>query len=382
MSGIDIKKLKGIIKDISDKKEKGHAEICTADEIDMSFYPTGIDVLDTNMGGGFVKGGMSLLYGPYSAGKSTLALKTVAKAQEDGYPVLWVNSEGKFNTEWARKVGVDTKSLAVLSADTMDKTADVIIRAVLDDVAKLIVWDSLAAVSPKQEKYTDTGKLKSIDRNTIGLIARTTSKISRFVATDLARLNASILFISQMRTAMSLTYSTQTAQGGNAIHHNVSLIIKVTSRRKQDTVEKSNPERWPVIYRIEKNQINGIEWKNINGMSIDGTGPHNIYSTLEYMKANKLITRNGSYYVFDDLSKQGWDNFVEEVTKNKDIYEKMLLVLDGNTINEETPEVAEEQKMIGEKDQMTNIVTYKDKVCEHCGSILKTYSYVSEYKVE
>lgn len=86
-------KIIGSLKTNEEKKEKAIPKsLNTVEKQDILRIKTGFDELDRVLGGGFVKGSLTLLGGEPGIGKSTLILQICDKIKADG-PVLYVSGE-------------------------------------------------------------------------------------------------------------------------------------------------------------------------------------------------------------------------------------------------------------------------------------------------
>src|SRR5258705_11533454 len=93
----------------------GDADVDKAIEV----VSTGSLGLDIALGvGGLPRGRLIEIYGPESSGKTTLALHTVAEAQEKGGICAFVDAEHALDPGYARKLGVDLQNLLVSQPDT------------------------------------------------------------------------------------------------------------------------------------------------------------------------------------------------------------------------------------------------------------------------
>jgi recombination protein RecA len=76
--------------------------------------PTGFPALDRALGaGGLPKGKICELVGPATSGKTTLALKFLARAQEAGGQVAYVDQALYFDPDYAHRCGLDLSRLLV-----------------------------------------------------------------------------------------------------------------------------------------------------------------------------------------------------------------------------------------------------------------------------
>lgn len=325
---LDFAAIKTLINGKANKK-LGKVTIMKGSDIKHSFIPTGIDVLDREIGGGFPVG-ISLVYGVFSSGKSTIALKAIAQGQKLGKRAVIIDQEGKFNPDWAIKLGVDVDNLLVVRGDTMESNGNVVVNLVNQKLVDFVVIDSIAAVSPKSEKYTKEGDIKALEDETVGLIAREMSKFNRQIATDIPNNNIVMIFISQLRTDISIAGQGRvkmSAQGGNSVHHAVSLMMRVRDNKYEGEVDDKGPLLWPVNYKIEKNHINGHEMIDVVVMNRRDIGPDNAETTLRYAKNCGIISLAGSYYSFGSFRTQGWEAFAEGVRKDPDLYRQIVEAL-------------------------------------------------------
>lgn len=327
-SGIDMKDIEGKLKNVFKKHGKDKVGLVRACDLQYNYIPTTIDVLDSAIGGGFLYGSTVLLYGPYSSGKTTLAMRAVGSAQKQGKTCLWVSAE-PFNAGWAEKNGVDLDNLLMIRGETLETNADVLPPLINDKSIDIIVYDSIGAVSPKGEKYEKDGSFREIGNDTIGMLARQLSKLNRIIATDVIRNDVSVIFISQVRTNINITgRSSQKAQGGNSVYHSASLILKIKDNKFDGVSDDDGLVFWPVNIRIDKNHITGVERKELTIYNKRNVGPDNELTTLEYAKNKGIITLAGSYYSFGDFKAQGWNSFVETAVEERDIYDAIIEKID------------------------------------------------------
>jgi recombination protein RecA len=80
----------------------------------VAHISTGFSQLDLVLGvGGFPKGRVSELVGLPTSGKTTLALKFLAQAQEEGGQVGYIDQARYFDPDYAHRCGLDLSSLVV-----------------------------------------------------------------------------------------------------------------------------------------------------------------------------------------------------------------------------------------------------------------------------
>src|SRR5262249_53195014 len=118
--------------------------------IEIEAISTGSLGLDIALGiGGLPRGRIVEIYGPESAGKTTLALHCVAEAQKNGGVCAFVDAEHALDTVYARKLGVDLDDLLVSQPDTGEQALEITDTLVRSGAIDVLVVDSVAALTPR-----------------------------------------------------------------------------------------------------------------------------------------------------------------------------------------------------------------------------------------
>ena len=102
----------------------------------IEVIPTGSIALDIALGiGGLPRGRIVEIYGPESSGKTTLTLHAIANAQKAGGICAFIDAEHAFDSEYAKKLGVDIDALLVSQPDTGEQALEIMSRPERDDPA-------------------------------------------------------------------------------------------------------------------------------------------------------------------------------------------------------------------------------------------------------
>ncbi len=179
--------------------------------------------------GGLPVGRIVEIFGPPSIGKSHIAIQIAKHTQEMGGIVVYIDTENATSVENLGLLGVDIEQRFVYvdthcTEEVLSIAEKTIIKAkaLRKDVPITIIWDSVAATSPKDELLGD------YDKQTIGLNARVISKGMRKITGVIA--NEKVLFIclNQIRTKVGVMYGDPTTTpGGKAIPFHSSVRIKL-----------------------------------------------------------------------------------------------------------------------------------------------------------
>ena len=192
---------------------------------DVEVIPTGSIGLNWALGvGGFPRGRIIEIYGPESSGKTTLAIHAMAEAQKAGGIAAMIDAEHAFDRFYAEKLGVDVNNLLIAQPDNGEQALDIAEQLIRSSAIDILVVDSVAALTPKNEIEGDMG-----DRN-VGLQARLMSQAMRKLTGAIARTNTTCIFINQLREKIGVMFGpAETTTGGNALKFYASVRIDIRS---------------------------------------------------------------------------------------------------------------------------------------------------------
>jgi recombination protein RecA len=182
--------------------------------------------------GGYPEGRIIEISGAPSSGKSHLAYHAASVAQKLGGLVVYVDTENSVPVQKLADMGIDVRKRFVY-VDThcteevfsiIESTITKAKQIVEKNVPIVVIWDSVAATSPKAEldgEYED---------NTIGLQARVISKGMRKITGVIGQNNVTLICINQIREKIGVMYGDPTTTpGGKAIPFHASVRISLTS---------------------------------------------------------------------------------------------------------------------------------------------------------
>lgn len=185
--------------------------------------PTGSIGLDYALGiGGLPRGRIIEIFGPESSGKTTLALHTVAQAQAAGGIAAFVDAEHALDPEYARKIGVKLPELLISQPDTGEQALDIVESLVRSGNVDVIVIDSVAALTPKDEIEGEMGQQH------VGKQARLMSQALRKLTGIVARSKTIVIFINQIRMQIGVMFGNpETTPGGKALKFYTSVRLDI-----------------------------------------------------------------------------------------------------------------------------------------------------------
>jgi len=231
------------VKDISEtlrsiKTKFGDESIMTLGEsrkVDVDAVPTGSIGLDDALGiGGLPRGRVVEIYGPESSGKTTLSLHVVAEAQRLNGICAFIDAEHAMDPEYAKNLGVSLEDLLVSQPDTGEQALEIVESLVRSGKIDVIVIDSVAALTPKDEIEGEMGATH------VGKQARLMSQALRKLTSIVSKSKTVVIFINQIRMKIGVMFGNpETTPGGKALKFYSSVrldIRRIAQIKKGDEV--------------------------------------------------------------------------------------------------------------------------------------------------
>jgi recombination protein RecA len=208
------------------KTKFGDEAIMTLGEkprVDVAAIPTGSISLDYALGtGGLPRGRIIEIFGPESSGKTTLALHVVAEAQKEGGICAFVDAEHAMDPEYSKRLGVKIDELLISQPDTGEQALEIVESLVRSGKVDVIVVDSVAALTPKDEIEGEMGA------HHVGKQARLMSQALRKLTAIVARSKTIVIFINQLRMKIGVMFGNpETTPGGKALKFYSSVRIDI-----------------------------------------------------------------------------------------------------------------------------------------------------------
>lgn len=207
--------------------------------------------------GGYPEGRIIEISGAPSIGKSHLAYHAAAITQQMGGLVVYIDTENATPVAKLANMGIDIKRRFVyVDTHCTEEVFSIIESTILKakqivdkNLPILVIWDSIAATSPKAEldgEYED---------NTIGLQARVISKGMRKITGVIGQNNVTLLCLNQIRDKIGVMYGDPTTTpGGKAIPFHSSVRISLTSGNPVKD-KTGNVVGIHVISTVKKNKV-------------------------------------------------------------------------------------------------------------------------------
>jgi len=290
-----------------------------------------IPEIDELLGGGIPYGRVTTAWGTAGCGKTTLAYSLTASAQKQGKIVYYIALE-PFDKERAKKFGVNLNDLVMGHFPKAEQSLDSIVKFAREGLVDVIVLDSIHALSPTGEQEKKSGKQKSLEDDTMALLARKLSQFFRVAVDPIGRNNVALFLVGQARTSVGFIAIDQLT-GGNALKHYSKIILKLRRGQKGDSpVDKYKEyftENGKERYRT-KTEIVGfdcvvkLEKSQITGAKMEGTEIHiPFYYDSGFTKIDKSVCKQcGDKFGKDGLCKCQREELESPSTEDQNTSEK------------------------------------------------------------
>ncbi len=278
---------------------------------------TGSLGLDIALGiGGLPQGRIVEIYGPESAGKTTLTLEVLAQAQKDGSPCAFIDAEHALDPQYAEALGVDVDNLILSQPDTGEQALEIAETLVRSGVIKCLIIDSVAALVPKAEIEGEMGD------SHVGLQARLMSQALRKLTGAIKHSNCLVIFINQIRMKIGVMFGNpETTSGGNALkfYSSVRLDIRRTGAVKNGEDVIGNETRVKIVKNKVAPPFRKAEFQILYGQGINSTG-----EIIAFGVELGLIDKAGAWYSVDGQKiGQGMNNSVQYLNENTDLRDRI-----------------------------------------------------------
>ena len=218
-------------------------------KVGIDCIPTGSIGLDAALGiGGLPRGRVIEIFGPESSGKTTLALHVVCEAQKKGGICAFIDAEHAMDPDYTRKIGVNINDLLISQPDTGEQALEIVESLVRSGKIDVIVIDSVAALTPKDEIEGEMGAYH------VGKQARLMSQALRKLTAIVAKSKTIVIFINQIRMRIGVMFGNpETTPGGRALKFYTSVrldIRRIAQIKKGDEVVGSRTR-----VKVVKNKV-------------------------------------------------------------------------------------------------------------------------------
>ena len=287
-------------------------------KVNVGAIPTGSIGVDWALGiGGMPRGRIIEIFGPESSGKTTLALHTVAEAQKLDGVCAFIDAEHAMDPEYAQKLGVKIEDLLISQPDTGEQALEIVESLVRSGKIDVIVIDSVAALTPKDEIEGDMGATH------VGKQARLMSQALRKLTAIVAKSKTVVIFINQIRMQIGVMFGNpETTPGGKALKFYTSVRIdirRIAQIKKGDEV-MGGRHRVKIVKNKVAPPFRSVEFDLMYNEGISREG-----ELLALGEKYDIVSKSGASYRFGDVSLgRGYDAARTFLKENKKVANEIL----------------------------------------------------------
>lgn len=260
-------------------------------KVDIDSVSTGSIGLDDALGiGGLPRGRIVEIFGPESSGKTTLSLHAVAEAQKGNGVCAFIDAEHAMDPEYAKAIGVKLDELLVSQPGSGEQALEIVESLVRSGKVDVIVIDSVAALTPKDEIEGEMGA------HHVGKQARLMSQALRKLTGIVSKSKTVVIFINQIRMQVGVMFGNpETTPGGKALkfYTSVRLDIRRIAQIKKGDEVVGGRHRVKVVKNKVAAPFRTTEFDLIYGEGISREG-----ELLALGEKYDLVSKSGASYSY------------------------------------------------------------------------------------
>src|SRR3989344_2821473 len=287
-------------------------------KVDVNAIPTGSIGVGWALGiGGLPRGRVIEVFGPESSGKTSLCLHTIAEAQKKGGVCAVVDAEHALDPEDAKKLGVKIEDLLVSQPDTGEQALEIVESLVRSGKIDVIVIDSVAALTPKDEIEGDMGAQH------VGKQARLMSQALRKLNAIVAKTKTVVIFINQIRMQIGVMFGNpETTPGGKALKFYTSVRLDI--RRIAQIKKGEEVVGGRVRVKVVKNKV-AAPFKTTEFDLMYNEGISREGELIALGEKFDIISKSGTSYSYGETKLgRGYDATRSFLRENKPIANDIL----------------------------------------------------------
>ncbi len=297
-----------------------------------------LDYIICPSAGGMPRGQTIEFWGPYSTGKSTIALGLCANATANHEYAVYVDAEGSLDPQMAKRAGVVDKYFHIMDPSDARKQALMIEMLMKSGETGVVVIDSLPAWKPdpepkKGEDDVDFTKSRMAEQSSF--LTQTVMHLVR-----VARVNKVVLvLLNQARE--NLNYMGLKPFGGKAIEHVDSVRIRLTGRVANSSDRIIDPVNNKLVGQyttalVDKNKTS-IPMQEAKLPLFLGRGVNPYMEVAMLAQKAGIVTGVSGWFKFVDTGESiahGIDNFSQKLFDDVEFYSSLRKkVIDKLCIN-------------------------------------------------
>ncbi len=299
-------------------------EVLTASSTIRQVIPTSSLAVNVSTGiGGIPKGRFTHIYGPDSAGKTTLGLDIAKHSLIHDGKVLYLDVEQTLDEGLVKQMIGDLRNddnFVVAMPRSAEDAFVLTERAIESGEFDLIIFDSIGALAPEKEISDAFGDPH------YALVARLMTTFFKRNAFDVRTHDIAFVFLNQVRANIGSFIKTFEMPGGHALKHYSSLTISLFKSEKIE-LKKGKPETAignKVKFSFPKNKV-GVPHRSGTFPIVWGEGIHYIRDVINFATDLGVLSQRGPYKSFEDETLGlGLLKTIELLEEDKELLDKIV----------------------------------------------------------
>jgi len=278
--------------------------------------PTGSLSLDYALGiGGVPRGRIVEIYGPESAGKTTLCLHIIAEAQKKGGLAAFIDAEHALDVNYAKRLGVDTTNLLLSQPDFGEQALEIVDTLIRSNALDIIVVDSVAALVPRSEIEGDMGDPQ------MAMQARLMSQALRKITGAISKSKTCVIFINQLRSKIGVMFGNpETTTGGNALKFYASVRLDI--RRVAAIKDGNNVIGNRTKVKIAKSKV-APPFKEVEFDILYNEGISKAGDVIDLATEKGILKKSGAWFTYKEDRFQGREQLKQKLLEDQKLFEEL-----------------------------------------------------------
>ena len=251
----------------------------------------------------------------------------MAEAQKQGGLCAFIDAEHALDPDYSRKIGVRVDELLISQPDYGEQALEIVDSLIRSGKVDVIVVDSVAALTPKDEIEGDVGAYH------VGKQARLMSQALRKMTAIVAKSKTVVIFINQIRMQIGVMFGNpETTPGGKALKFYSSVRLDI--RRIAQIKKGEELVGGRVRVKVVKNKVAApFKLAEFDVLYNEGISPEGELIALG--EKSGIIAKSGTSYNYGETKLgRGYDasrTFLKENPKlQAEILEQIKLKLSVN----------------------------------------------------
>jgi recombination protein RecA len=245
--------------------------------------------------------------------------KTVVGTRRRGTPkvkrVVWIDTEGTFDPDWAAHQGVDLEGLLYYQPDTLNEAVDIAYAFISHPDIGLVVFDSMSAVGAESEMEA------SMEKDQMGVNARFWNRAIRKFQAALNQnpsKDTTLIVVNTLTTKLGIMFGNpESPRNGNQIKYAKSLSVESRGLKIQGEEDGAGRNFKLKVLKSkvcppfrESNYFLDLDPNSDNFGYVDVVG-----AMTDLATSMEIVHKSGAWYSYEGLKVQGFEAFKDALAQ-------------------------------------------------------------------